>query len=42
MLHVAVMLGGALDNTKRRARTKKQMISLVENLMGVAPAKGKK
>lgn len=36
--HVAVMLGGSIQDAKRRARLRKQVISLVEKLMGVEAA----
>ncbi len=36
--HVAMMVGGSLQEPRRRARLRKQMIALVENLMGVGDA----
>ncbi len=33
--HVRMMVGGSIEEPKRRARVRKQMIALVENLMGV-------
>lgn len=36
--HVGMMLGGSIQEPKRRARLRKQMVALVEKLMGVEPA----
>ncbi|MDG2307030.1 MAG: TetR/AcrR family transcriptional regulator [Candidatus Binatia bacterium] len=36
--HVNMMLGGSIQESKRRVRLRRQVISLVENLMGVADA----
>ncbi len=37
--HVSMMVGGSLQDPKRRARLRRQLIALVENLMGVSEAR---